>query len=345
VGNVTFYSTGDYLQFDSFDDFINTANYLNNSGVDHQGEFFGDLGYQTQAMILQRICVAEDVFDSEYYKGIDEDLSVNELNELGLGIEYSPLFKYYLEQGFISVLSEEDGSESYSPNVLNPALMSVLPEEGIVIVDDNAMQYTANSIKIAPISSLRTIDDLKESTRTNLKNGVSVIEFNSKYKSAGHVTNIDEKITKYKGSKLRVSSRYALWDGTTHGQPFTHDPATHIYINHIIELKAEEKRWGKWKIRNNYKPLCGLESAWQTCMKFGSSTICSYTQSGAGIKQSPFNEDPFTQGCTNYYQFSPVPVGWVSYNGEYYDGIVGGSWSLEVNAANIDDPDNFGSHN
>jgi hypothetical protein len=156
------------------------------------------------------------------------------------------------------------------------------------------------------------------------------------------VTHIDQLVRKYKGSKLRVSSRYAVWDGDVHGQYF--EPAEYVYINHIIELKAEEKRWGKWKIRNNYTPLCGLNATWETCLKFGTYLLCDITQSVAGVKNSPVNENPFSFGCTNYYKFNPSPVGWINYSGELYHGIISGYWNLEVEAANIGDPDNSGSY-
>ncbi len=343
AGDVSFYYSQGILRFNSFDDFVSTANFLNSAGFDYQYDLFKEIGFRSQEMILNEVSSAEDVFDSQYYEGIDENISVQELVEMGFGIEHSPLFNSVVDQGLIAVLCEEDGSESYYPNVLNPALMPVLSEGGFVIVNDTLMQYTHNKIKIAPYTSMSRIDELKESTGADSEKSISVIEFNNDFKSAGHYTHIDKVVTKTKGSNLRVSSRYALWDGNVNGNPFTHAPAKYMYINHIIELKAEEKRWGKWKIRNNYTPLCGLESSWTTCMEFGPSTVCDFTQSGAGIHQSPYNQNPFSSGCTNYYKFYPVPIGFVGYNNEYYNGIVYATWSLIVSAANISDPNNSGT--
>lgn len=344
AGGVSFdYSQG-ILRFNSFEDFISTANYLNSSGLVFQYDLFKEVGFRSQEMILQEISDAEDLFDSQYYRGVDENISIQELIQTGLGIEHSPLFKYYVDQGLIAVLCEEDGSESYYPNIINPALMPVLSEQGFVIVNDMLMQFTNNQIKLTPYSSMSQIEKLENSTSADSKRNISVVDFYSDLKSIGYVTHIDNVVVKYKDSNLRVSSRYAVWDGDIDGQPLG-DPALYVYINHIIELKAEEKRWGKWKIRNNYTPLCGLESSWQTCMRFGGTSVCNYTQSGAGIKNSPFNEYPFSSGCTNYYKFFPSPVGWINYSGYYYYGIESGYWSLTVHAANIDDPNNSGSHN
>jgi hypothetical protein len=341
VSGVSFNCLKGVLHFKTHDDFIAVANYLNSSGISVQMQLFEELGFKSQEMIFQEIGKAEDLFNNQFYKDVDEDISVEDLNKMQLGIEYSTLFKSYQDKGFLKVIKEEDGSESYYPNTINPSLMSVLSEEGFVIVNGLLMQYTDRNIKFTPFNSISQLDVLKDAKGANEEKGISIIEFYNTKKS--YVTHIDSTVRKYKGSNLRVSSRYAVWDGEVHGELL--GTGLIIYINHIIELKAEEKRWGKWGFRNNYMPLTGLVALWETCVKFGFYYVfCDITQNDVGVKNSPVNLNPFPNGSTNYYKFNPSPVGWISYSNELYSGIVQGFWSLTVPAALIDDPDNSGSY-
>jgi len=340
IAGITLNCTDGILVFKSQEDMLIVTEHMNSTDITTQLELFYNKGFRSQDVILHDISLAEDEFDAKYYEGVDKTISVQDLISLGYGIEHSEQFNYYLNQGLIEILCEEDGSESYHPTVVNPSLMCVLSEEGFVVVDDFLYQYSSDYIRFTPFSNMDQLEEFRNTNGASSAGIISTIRMQSNLK--GYITHIDNKVTKTKGSHLRVSCRYALWDGDNDGQYVT--PAWGCYVNHFLELKAEEKRWGKWKTRNNYNPLCGVEGSWETCIDFGGTyPDCTWSQTGAGVKYSPIDEDPFSFGCTNYYKTNLSPVGMIHLSGHEFNGIVDGYWSFSVSAANIGDPDNSGT--
>lgn len=327
------------LFFASQDHFFTTANELNLMDIEAQAELNYLNDFKSQEVLFHEINEAEEEFYSVYYKGIDPGISVSELNAMGYEIKHSGLFNMYVEKGFIKVIKEDDGSESYVPDVFNPAIMSVVNEDGFVVVNDTLFQYTPELLKLTPFKSFEQVHYLNNTTASSNKDNIYIISMKNRLK--GYIRHIDHSEEQEKGSNLRVKSRYALWDGDNDGQYFS--PASGANITHFLELKAEEKRFGTWKIRSSYKPLCGTEGTWQTCIDFISFTDCTWYQSGPGVYYSPLDKMPFSS-CTNYYKVSLSPVGWISQSGYQYNGIVSGNWSFVVDAASIDDPDNSGSY-
>jgi len=127
--------------------------------------------FLSQERIFEQINKAEIELENKLFNGIDENISLNKIKQLGLYDKHSSIYDKYIKKDIIEQIYEKDGSYSCKLTVINPALSYVLNIDGIVIVNDTVYQYTSNSIKILTKKNTNT---------TNKKLGIFVFPQNLK---------------------------------------------------------------------------------------------------------------------------------------------------------------------
>ena len=162
------------------------------------------------------------------------------------------------------------------------------------------------------------IDFMMKSSTSSFEKRLKVYRFDSNYPEKNGVNKLkgysfvksDSKRTSK--TNLRVTSKYVCANGNIDGQYF--EPANLGFINHHFELKAEERIFWTWKVRNNYHPIESVSGNWKVTVSFenypSSFTISDWSQNEYGVMNSPYFQTDFPwNGNTNSIWFDCSPSG------------------------------------
>ncbi|PHS08582.1 MAG: hypothetical protein COA88_06355 [Kordia sp.] len=208
--------------------------------------------FETQQIIMDKISMAEDRFDEEYFSGIDEGATLNELENLNKPIAFSNLYNQYLNEGFIQQTIEEDGSYGYSLRVNYEPSAFVCNEKGFVIIEGDLYHYTQHGVnsKVYENPNDKTLMLSKQQKSSSIM-GLNDFYIDNIFTAQGTPGN---KTWYYDSAKHRFY--HYVWFRSS-------ELTTHKMQSIFITLsKAERKRWGKWKTRNNYLPITNITGDW-----------------------------------------------------------------------------------
>jgi hypothetical protein len=208
--------------------------------------------FLSQESIYYQINDAEIILESELYSDYDENLSISELESLGVKVCHSSIYNKYLQSGLITETIADDGSMSFELSVLNPAMAVVLNIDGLVIVNDTIYQYNKNSVKILTDGDVNRLNELIDSKVTDKERDIIVLDYSYQSKSS-------HSWSKYSGWKYNGSNkRYCL---NIYG--YSTNSSTLLHSIYYVESKGQKKKWGSWKYRNDYNPIYRISGNWQ----------------------------------------------------------------------------------
>lgn len=201
------------------------------------------LGFESLYTLDQKINKAEVEHAETFYKGIDPDLSVSEYESMGLFYEPTSIYTKYLNQGVIERIIEEDGSISTELSIKYHAYYYVLPASGMLQISNLLYSFERGYMKIENVYSNELIFEknlfAKANGEYNFTKGIN--------NTSGWVTDPS------KGSKYRYRSFVN----------FSSNYTTQLVSQDFYwYARAERRRFGQWKTRNNYLPIWGFNASW-----------------------------------------------------------------------------------
>ncbi len=258
------------LAFDTPEDFNKATLFLSLKTQTERLEWQNNIGIKTQQTIFDEICLAEDEFDNVYFAGIDENVTLEKLKEIGKEIEFSDKYKYYKDKKLIVEAIEEDGSYSFRLNTFDPVASYVLNENGFVIIRDSIYLFNNNNKTI----SIKRYEDQSDKELLNrnsyIKNDKNIIVFEIQEKNRNQTNSfyIDNIYTNpdsgnestptwyYDSSHHRFRQYVKLYSGISSNYD--------IYLTSRFQTEAiaEQKKWWKWKIRNSFNPIDFIGGHW-----------------------------------------------------------------------------------
>ncbi len=325
------------LKFQNSSDAIKFMNLFNSTRNEDILKLYRKLDFNSMNDILLEIAKEEEIFENHYYANVPEGLSIEKLNDLGVEIQHSEFYKKCFLDGIIFETIEDDGSVTFEPTISDPVKRNILNADGMVIIADTLYQFSQEYIKLIRGHDLLKIETIKKATANDPTIGLFVKKADLRLK--GYTTRIiDDTGWIYRGSNLRVKAIYRLYDAGSDGVWF--EPATCVTITQNLELKAEEKRFFTWKVRNSYMPFQEVSGDFDVCIKSNlNHIICSFDCSdfGAGY-QSPIFLDSFLGSSTvNHVILNLCPNGQMCLYNEKYDGISSNSYHFIIKARYYDD--------
>ncbi len=296
--------------FQSQEAYSDIINELANKSEIERKQWEESLGFKSLHTIYNELNEVEIALEEKLYSGYDENLSKKELQKLGLPIDvHSDIYKEYLNKGIIKEVRDDDGSEAFYLNVFDPIAACYTNENGLMVINDTLYQYTASKLKMMPGNTLKA-DILLNAKNTDKTNNIFVINFDDKSTISG------DNWSKSSGWKYESSKKRYRMD--VKGWSWTYGPNDDDYMGSKfwVDLKAERKRWGKWKRRNSYKPVKQLHAVWDykyTISKYwyGGYPRHTYYNNLNGGGKSPVNVN---YGHVNYgtYQYLNPTGNWSS---------------------------------
>ncbi|MDA3891578.1 MAG: hypothetical protein PF517_07940 [Salinivirgaceae bacterium] len=230
----------------------NKISEFNNLSVDERKAWGQSLNFISQQCIYDDINIAEIELEEELYTGYDENLSIEELEALGVTNPHTDMYNNYLTKGLIKENVYNDGSESFDLSVANSPMAYVINEDGFVIVNDTIYQYTASSAKVMAGNDISKTNVLIAANESQLDKGIRVFDVNSTLKSSLGTTWNSKRKWRYDGSRKRYTV-YVVGNSTYSGR--------YLYSTFYVEAKGQQKSWGSWKYKS-YSPIDYISGDW-----------------------------------------------------------------------------------
>lgn len=307
------------LVFKDYNELEKTNNELQNMPYSAALLLEKEHNFMSLRTIDKMINDAENEHQETFFKGINPNLSVKEYEAKGLFYEPSALYKTYLTKGVIKRIKEADDSKSTALNVTNAAYLSILNEQGKVIVGNEILVFNGSIATVYNRKTnelLKSFDSKAETPQQNLNNQYN---FNKGTGSSGSRWIQDI----YKGSDYRYYGQVlfsSIYTTSSLSQTF------------YWEARAEQKKFGNWNTRNDYNPIWGFSGNWSydywiIYPNAGFGTVRDGSQyplpNSGGLPTSPYN---LANLNTNYtvrnmqfsamYSINPSQIGY-----SYFDNV------------------------
>lgn len=317
------------LHFENTKSLIKTNELLRAMSPEQRLEWSRKYNLKTQLIILDELDKAQTAFEDKKYKGLDENITLEAMQNLNFEPEWCPEIKEYESSGMLKTKVEKDGSISFE--VLNErhSVLGVVNEQGFVLVGDNIFLYSGEKIKLKKYTSEANKTELLNTQISgNNENDVQIIDFssaelklNERETIIGNIFNQNSNnwIWYYNSSTERFNHyvrmySYEYWT-YSHVYPFTW---SNTYFNQFTTVATGEKRrFGIWKRRSNYKPVWRIKGSWDWQM-WPLNTKPSISAAGHSSVSSPFNT-----GITslNYKSITMWPTGihYHHHSGDYIE--------------------------
>ncbi len=277
------------LEFISFEEFYYAINSFSDMNEEQRIQWGEKYGFETQQIIMDKISIAEDGFDEEYYAGIDENASPNELESLNRPVAFSNLYSQYLDKGFIKQTIEEDGAYSYSLRVNYEPSAFVCNEQGFVIIEGSIYHYTQYGLNSKTYEGPNDIALMSsKQQKSSSKMGLNDFYIDNIFSPQG---TPGSKTWYYDSPKHRFY--HFVWFRSS-------ELTTHKMQSTFISLsKAERKRWGKWKTRNSYMPISNITGNWNYAWDYW---LGGNTYSYSNVFSTCTNSSPVYWGGTSNHR-------------------------------------------
>jgi len=294
-----------------------------------------NLNFVSQGTLYNQINDAEILLEEEIYGKYDENLSLTDLNELGVKEQHTTLYENYLRKGMITEIVEKDGSKSFELAVIDPPLADVLNEDGLIIINNSIYQYTSDLVKIFGEKNLEKLDLLKSTVATSMKDNILVINRSENNRSQHSWTKCSG--WHYDGDK----KRYCL---NVYGT--SSNSMSLMYSSFYVQAKGEQKKWGIWKLRNTYHPIHSVGGNWSYSFvytwyngllitrhwlpdnDFRSPFYYQVPGSGSNFLQAHLSPNGIWSIASPYFFYDAVNVDHYYFTGSFYGGPHGYSIDL-----------------
>ena len=299
------------LVFETQEEFYNAINKFGSMSAQQRIDWGVQNDFKTQKIIFDEICIAENDFDRQYFEGIDEKATLEELENLNRPIKFSNEYNEYLSKGFINQVVSDSGY-SFNLNVLNPLMSNVLNEWSKCLVNDT-LYYYSNNLKCLIQKRYEGLSDVEYVDRiTNLDSNEDYLIFNLESDRSNNYFFIDNiwsqygtdnenDWTWYYNSSDERFRHYVLLNSTVDSWSGV------LYVDYRTEAIAEYRGWFKWRVRSKYKPIHSIEGKWDYWYgMYGNGAIWNSLSQSGGLS-SPFYNHPTNQ--TNELGNNMEPAG------------------------------------
>lgn len=214
--------------------------------------FEDEHGFRSLNSIYHLVTQAEIDHQEEFFQGVDPDLDVAELEQMGYFYQRTPLFTDYLQTGVIREITEADGSKAFALSIDNPALENVLTEKGAVIVADKKFVFEGDVA--FQINLNREGQEIPGESQKVTLNGE--FDFRKHARRPGYDSHDNGK---YWINDPGQNDNYRYYAYANFNSSFTTLSLTQSFY---WAARAEQKKWGNWATRNDYNPIWGISANW-----------------------------------------------------------------------------------
>lgn len=283
------------LEFSSQKEFHEIINSLNSMNSEELNLWESGIGFVSQRTVLNQVNEAEIEYFEEIYKGIPENISIQELEKLGMKSKHTDIYYQNLKSGLIKRTEDSDGYESVDLNLFNPAYACVIDSDGLVIVNDTICQYKENGLKLLTTGNRNEIGLLKNAFVSDTNSSIIIFDYDAD--KSIHTWSRDA------GHKYNNGKRFNL---IIHG--YSSATETLLHSSFYLESKGEVLRWGNYVYSNSYNPIYRIQGNWKYrfMVLYGNQQITK-TELYDWDKKSPFN---ILFGGTNHVLMNLAPNGY-----------------------------------
>ena len=304
--------TNGILKFSDYSEFSSKASDLNSLSNEQLTKWCAKNGVVTQELLFRNLIDQEERHEQKVIEEFGSDITLDELNLKSID-PHSELYYELNDKVFIEE-SDEQGFTSYKAKVFNPVYMSVLNENGFVIINNELYCFDNTGYKVIHDCDIEKIPFLSQVCETNSELGISVYNFEiSKKKGYGHSFN--EISTRYESNRERVTFQ-AFFHAGDEGTYYSPTPGACMAPEFFVEAIAQKKNiWGNWVIKTNYTPIDKVTASWDHYYKLVDFDIYPpdyYYVTVDYPKTSPWTYDTFwgMGGTTNWLKVNCNPGGY-----------------------------------
>jgi hypothetical protein len=246
----------------------------------------GKNNFVSQLSIFNDIVDAELLLDAPY-----ENMTVEELNNIVSPPEHSKIYLKYLKKGLIHEIVESTGDKIYDYSTCAPYLVSILNEEGIVVVGNTMYMYAANVMKKWVGCNINEKQKL-----LNMHETADDIEVTPVLKS----TTVSYGSWKYdtgNDRRIRIGINFNSYKYYADGTVWNY--------THWVEVQSQKKNiWGNWKYNTTTMYITGT---WDYSITYGNQYYPEGTfQNTTGFYDYP---NPRIISASNYKSSCSISTG------------------------------------
>jgi hypothetical protein len=240
------------LTFADYGEFSAKAAELNNMTIEQLENWCSENGVITQELLFRNLHIQEELHEQKVINDFGNDITLDELKSKEID-PHSDLYYQLIDKGIIEEL-DEDGSTSYKAKIFNPVYMSVLNEDGLVVINNELFCFNESGYKVIHDCDYNKIPFLKDICETNPDLGITVHNYEiTNKKGYGHSFN--RNITRNESNRKRVSFQ-AYFHAGDEGVYYPPSLGTCMGPEFFVEAIAQKKNiWGNWVYKNNYTPI------------------------------------------------------------------------------------------
>jgi len=239
------------LHFKDRNSFNKTLNMILEFSINERKKWGKELNFQSQYELYNKILNAEITLENEIYQGINEDITIQELQQLGIEKKHTDIYINNLTKGLIKEIPEENGSYSFELSIKEKGMSFIVNKQGLVIVNDTIYQYTENDLKILCDNDLSRLNELFNYPVVKNTNDIIILKYSDNTKNGYNWTK--RSGWKYNSSR----ERYCL-------DVVGYSTASISLLHSVfyVEAKGQKKKWGSWNYRNDYSPIHRVSGIW-----------------------------------------------------------------------------------
>lgn len=300
----------DVLVFESHEEIGIFINAFAKMSAEQKIEWGLENNFKSQQILLEELTKKQLEFGEKNYPGINPDLSIEELMDLGVHPRLCPEIENYVQKGMIVKTVEEDGSISFDLALEDKGMVHVTNLDGLVIIGDKLYQFKNNLVKYMPFSDVNDFERLKNTNQTSESQGIYVQSGGDRSPqfTVGNIfdQNCNCWIWYYNSSNERFCHYVVIqsnWDSYQNK----------VYSSYYNFEKAQKKILGVWIKTSGYKPLYYVEGTWSWDLTISGPTYPSGSGFSSGLSSPLYQYYGNSNEELEYlypYGYSNVGVGW-----------------------------------
>jgi hypothetical protein len=339
-------SNNGVLAFSSWDDLDQAKLEIDAKSFADLSKFGEKYGFTSQRYIFEKIVRLEEEKLIALEKQYPNVHSYEEAKALGIKKpEHTPDFFNAMNKGVIKVTEDTENATTYFFSVIDPTLVSVLNEDGFVVVGDELCLYTETSMKFIK-GGLDKMEMLKRATKSDPSQNLIVYnhklerttnwDLNGNNNTGNWVTPIEGNSNRRAKYERRGFSNVG-GNGTCDGQ---------LFGKFFANVFAQRSYLGIWAFSGSFTPTFTFNSTWSYFFERGCDGVncfpdCSYSNLsvGFGVTTSPMvNRTYFGNNSVEAFPMHPHASGYwynLPFTVESHLNF-GNTWDVKIGSTDLD---------
>jgi len=272
------------LIFNNSDELNKTLSLLNTKNDKEIKKWEDNLKFKSQLTIYHEINQNEILNENTILSSYKNDITKQELDELGVIYTPSKMYMEYLNKGVIKEIIEDDENKRFELSLENKIMSKVVNEDGKVIINDTLLEYTGNKCHVSSLSQKF------EPYTINIK-------AKGGYNWSRYTTATSPSLTINNGYAMVSSNKRFKFEIIGYS---SHSTSIMNCTYYVFATGQEKNIWGTWRTTNTYRPVYNISGNWdyKYIITYPNGPFITKTNDLSGINTSPYS---YYLGGSNYF--------------------------------------------